>query len=416
MGGESKDAFIPKAGAEKKPVHAEQRKTPDALKSQDKSKAREAAAEKDEKLVKTELGEKRQELKTIRSQEKPEPEKPQSRVIPSDQDSLAKEADERFQDYTSRREEYYSEKRKQYFGDPKPETWKTRVASKLKPLRNLTRMFGDTVRSFQSIGEKRTLPNTQLSATVLSRSEVHDDPQFQQLLSVPDNHRQLMDLMDREFFREVNCRNVLMLRGLKPEQFHLLARQMGDSPRAFLSDDRGENAGRYATDNVLPPNGEHPFVSKDDPDYEAEKALWGPVYPGMKNVPVINDWMMSRTHSVIYGVKDMDGSDVLLMPIHVDPLNPVTVFRFGKKTLDDHKTTGVEQVGQAKYVGTGLYDLGIKYMLRKLNMAKEQGLIADLKVNGEEKLATTGKITKDDEITMKINAKMPAPESKRIAA
>lgn len=329
-----------------------------------------------------------------------------SRIIASDDESLRYTADERLEDYNSQRTNYYETKRKEYFGEPEPETWKTRISSRLKPLRNITRMGGDLVRSFQSIGEKRTLPQALVTANVLSRSELHDDPEFQRLLSVPENKKPLMDLLDREVFREVNCRNILVLKGLKPEQFHLLAKQMGDSPRAFLSDDRGENAGRYASDNVLPTNGKHPFVSEDDPDYEPEKALWGPVFPGLKNIPVVKDWMMSRAHSVTYAVKDPDGKDVLIMPVHVDPKNPVASFRFGKEALKYHQTTGVEQVGQAKYVGTGLYDLGIKYFLRKLNMAKEHGLIGGLKISGEEKLETTNKITKDDKITMMINEKV----------
>ncbi len=328
---------------------------------------------------------------------------PNPNIIPSDNETLIQIANGRWIDYNSQRDIYNNQKRKAYFGEPKPETWLTSFASKIKPLRNITRMVGDFVLSFQSRSEKESLKLAVVNATILSRREILDNPKFQNLLQIEENNEHLMNLLDQEIFREVNCRTILMLEGLSPAQFHLLAKQMGDNPRAFLSDDRRENAGRFAADNKLPPDGKHPFVPDDDPDSEAEKVLWGPVFPELKWIPIIKDWRMSRTHAVIYAVKDSEGNDILLLPVHVDPKTPVAALKFGKDALKYHQSTDIGQLGNAKYVGTGLYDLGIKYFLKKLNGAKNQGLFADLNVTGVEKLTTTNKITRDDKITDYIN-------------
>ena len=346
------------------------------------------------------LAEARQQLA---SEKTGAPDSKPDNIVPSDDATLKSLAIDRLEDYKTQRESYYQQERGKYFGEPKPETWKTRLATRLKPLKNITRMGGDLLRSFQSISERPTLQNAEVEATILGRDEILANPQFQALLNIPENKTELMNLCDRELFREVNCRNILMLEGLSPAQFHLLAKRMGGSPKAFLSDDRGENSGRYSADNILPADGKHPFVEADDPDYKAEKELWEPVFPD-SSIPVIKNWRMSRTHSVVYAVKDAGGKDVLLMPIHVDPKNPVAAFRFGQDALKYHQSTGVEEVGKAKYVGTGLYDLGIKYFARHLRLAKEKGFIKEVNITGEDKLVTTNKITRDDQITNNINS------------
>ncbi len=146
---------------------------------------------------------------------------------------------------------------------------------------------------------------------------------------------------------------------------------------------------------------------------EQEKALWQPVFPKLASLPILGKigpgkWRMSRTHSVIYGVKNQEGKDVLLLPVHMDARNAVVFVRDlvdkvrgkkreGRAALDYHQM----HTGQEKYVGTGLYDLGIKNMLRLFEEHRDR--VGGLQVVGREKLETTGTIVGDDRITWQIN-------------
>src|SRR5437660_2265339 len=111
-----------------------------------------------------------------------------------------------------------------------------------------------------------------------------------------------------------------MITGICQHEFHALVKEMWYNPLAFLTDDRRENAGRVAIDrDENQPVG----LSPQDPDYEAEDALRQKVFPGVKHIPWVKDWRMSRTHGVVYAVKDYEGRDVIMFPVHGDVNNPI---------------------------------------------------------------------------------------------
>jgi len=188
---------------------------------------------------------------------------------------------------------------------------------------------------------------------------------------------------------------------------------MGYNPWAFFSDPRGENAGRVAIGNELLEDGRHPLadIQRSHPDYEREMALWQAVFPKLGRIPGVKDWRMSRTHGVVYALKDEEGKTVLMFPVHIDPKSPIASVRdvFGKKkgerwALAYHQIAGEGR--KAKYVGTGLYDLGSKNFIRLLKKANENGLFANLVVEGADKLKTTNTIVGDDRITWQIAEKV----------
>jgi hypothetical protein len=122
---------------------------------------------------------------------------------------------------------------------------------------------------------------------------------------------------------------------------------------------------------------------------------------------------MSRTHGVVYGLKDEQEKDVLMFPVHIDPKSPIATVRdvFGKMkdekwALAYHQIAREEETRKTEYVGTGLYDLGCKNFIRLLKQANENGLFANLIIDGTDKLKTTGTIVGDDRITWRIAEKV----------
>lgn len=217
--------------------------------------------------------------------------------------------------------------------------------------------------------------------------------------------------MEMELYKEVNCERFLMLEGLTPAQFHCLIRKMGYNPWAIFSDPRGENAGRVVIGNALLADGRHPLadIERDHPDYDKEMALWPPVFPKLGHIPWVRGWSMSRTHGVVYGVKDEQEKDVLMFPVHIDPKSPIALVRdvWEKKkgerwVLAYHQIAREEEARRSAYIGTGLYDLGCKNFIRLLKRANENGLFANLIIDGADTLKTTGTIVGDDWITWKI--------------
>ncbi len=286
--------------------------------------------------------------------------------------------------------------------------WAARKGSK-----NFTRLLPDMIQRIGSLGKKESLKEESVKMTVVDRNDFITDKRYSEFFDFeknPQNKEPLENFLKREISAEVGAANFLMTEGLTVAQYHSFVRQFGHSPFAFWSDDRGENAGRISIDNVLPQDGKHPLadLQPGDPDYESEKALYQPVFPGLTRLPYIGKWRMSRTHSVAFAVKNAEGKDVLLLPAHMDARNAVVFWRDLVDKLTGKKQEGrgalayhQMHTGQKNYVGTGLYDLGIKNFLR---LSREhQGSVGQLQIDGEDKLQTTGTIVGDDRVTWQIN-------------
>jgi len=203
--------------------------------------------------------------------------------------------------------------------------------------------------------------------------------------------------------QEVNATHWLMVTGVSVEQLHAIVYNMGHNPTAKLSGDRGENAGRIAIDNYP----EDMPIDASDPRYPNESQYWKQLFPNKLLPKAIQKWHVSRNHSVVYSVKDKEGKDVIMLPIHMDPKNWVVTIKelftgkmFSKKkgeksALDYH---GLPQANK-RYLGTGLYELGASQFIHMLRR-KQPGAFGNLIVEGEEKLDTTKTISGDDAAAM----------------
>ena len=282
---------------------------------------------------------------------------------------------------------------------------------------NFVRMFSDGVRLIGSkLISKETLREADIQAEIVPRNSLLEHPTFQEAIATENsyaakNKKILAEFVDREVATEANCTNVVVVRGLSPTLHTRLISEMGEQPVTFLSDSRGENAGRVAIDNI--PRGGHPFLSDQDPSYQDEMRYWMPVFfnlderPSRSWIQPWKRWYVSRTHGVVYATKDTQGKDALFFPIHVDTKNPVMAIveavkgtgKGEKSALAYHQTA---VANEASYVGTGLYDLGSAIFVHRLREMAHQGKIKEPKIKGEENLRTRYSIVKDDQITWKL--------------
>jgi hypothetical protein len=196
------------------------------------------------------------------------------------------------------------------------------------------------------------------------------------------------------------------------EQLHLLIRKPGHNPTVFLSDPRKENL-RFAMDNRLE-EGHHPFQNKIQSlnltasQYRKEISYWQPIFSGvLKRVPGFRNWHMSRTHGLVYRVKDRS-EDVFYIAVHIDPKNAISVIPeiFGKRALGDKSALYYHQTAAGKgekYLGTGLFGLGTAVFIKLLKDAQFRGTINKLDVEGENNIDTTFSIYTDDMIVKKIS-------------
>jgi hypothetical protein len=290
----------------------------------------------------------------------------------------------------------YEKKWMEMFGHEKPAERESLVD---KATVNVRRWFTDMKERKGRRVDLEAIRTSEVELVVEGRDAVIGDFEAGRLTG--ENAPIYEKLVAKELAAEANANHFLMVRGLKREELHFVIEQMGQNPIAFLSDPRGENAGRIAIDNALV-DGEQPLGINT----EEEKRYWSPVFPNPPRwVPEgIKKWMMSRTHGVIYGVRDTRGDEEFLIPIHVDPKNGVAAIgeiftgrRKGERAaLDYHQ--GVD-MGDQHYLGTGLYDLGAAVMIELMERAQEKGVIGKLIVRGAEKLDTTGSIYEDDKLT-----------------
>jgi hypothetical protein len=212
----------------------------------------------------------------------------------------------------------------------------------------------------------------------------------------PQEAVRLKNLFERELFREANCERVLMIEDMSIPMLVKLMAKAGINPMVFLSDNRGEQA-RIAID-LEPVDGKHPLANKiaGDVDMNKEMRYFEKVFPLLR-------WRMSRNHSTVYLVHEVD-KPILILPVHVDPKNAVVVFKdlLGRKDKSEKGAMeyhGMEETKGQDYLGTGLYDLGIALLIGTFQRLHQKGLFRDLKINGENLIDTTGTIIGDDEQT-----------------
>ena len=323
-------------------------------------------------------------------------------------DQLPQAAEQRLQSFHAFRDNYRQAAETRFGAPP--------TYSVLKHANNVTRMIGDFVRELRSKRETETLNTLNVSAEVVAREEFFEDQQLAELLALVKNREAASAFVWQELMAEVNCSHVLVLQGISAEQFHLLIRQMGDNPAVFLSDYRGENGGRIGYDLKPRANGTPPLIDPDHPYYSEESTFWGKVLH--TDIPFLRNLHVARNHSTIYQLKDASDQDVLVLPIHVDPKNPSASLgdlynkiagkeSLGRSAIDYHKPA---DLNNKRYLGTGLYPLGIKLFLQRLNEAQTNGLFANLQVVGEEKLnnQTTDTIFADDLIGIEMEEQMNA--------
>lgn len=271
--------------------------------------------------------------------------------------------------------------------------------------------------AFKRRRSEQELQDVTIQARVLNREGFLEDGDVQRLLNIKDNKPVLRELCNQEIFLEIPVDRVLLVRGLTTIQLNVLAHQLGHAPVPSFAANRKENGGRFALDNTLI-NGKHPFEQElrergaTEEEIREDLVYWRPVFPNAPKWAFWRKWKMSRTHCPVYACKDVDGSDALFLPVHIDPKNLVAVIgdfyrrllrrpKVGRtNALEYHRQPGADERhgGQRKKVGTGIYDLGIAHFLKLLRRAKEQGIIREVEVEGEEHLRTTLTVSGDDRI------------------
>ncbi len=253
-----------------------------------------------------------------------------------------------------------------------------------KGAKNILRYAGDLWRRAIRRETLEDVKESELTISVLRRDQFLKTPLFDSLYGNRRNHRFLKAFMDQELFQEVQCSHFLALKGMSVNELHILIEHMGQNPRAFLSDDRGENGGRIAIDNTLI-DGKHPFLAPGDGRYDEELPFWQPIWPKISKRSALHGWMVSRTHGVIYRFNAHE-RDILIIPIHVDPKNVVMFFGelFGSKHVQGQSALSYHQipVGEPEYIGTGLYRLGCHVFIHMMTAAFAQGLMKNLVVEG----------------------------------
>lgn len=341
--------------------------------------------------------------------------------------STAEASSALLEEFVSSRKQYASRRGEMFGADPvHAETIIDKVKDKIplkvkkawKGTKNITRWIEDLVARLGNRSSDAEVQKLSLKLDVLGRTDLLDDPAFQSLAQVDGNREILLKLLDQEVFKEANLSHFVMVSGASVAQFHHLMRELGHKPTAFLSDDRGENGGRIVMDNMLEEGEKHPLLSETDPRYQDEMKYWDKVFPGSPEWAFWSNYRMSRLHGTVYAVKDAQGNDVLLSPIHIDPKNAIVavaeVLRLRKKQKDEHHGLAYHDAmldEETDYLGTGLYDLGCSVFIRQLERAQATGKFAELTVSGADRIRTSGTIIEDDARTWEIRRQVAEKSS-----
>lgn len=300
------------------------------------------------------------------------------------------------EEYKSDRDQY-TRKWKKLFGNDMPKIRKSGWGVIKRGSKNLTRIPADVLRLWRTNFKSQKTEHLVAELVVESRRVV-----------IKDARRGLVDGVNVKTYRalavegvvtEVNCRNIIRVRGLNLGQFYSILWRLGANIRPFFSEDKGENGGRWVMDNhnlsEFFPGG----INEDKDMYFLQK-----IFPKAPRWMFGGRWTNSRTHGVIFEVKTKTGETELLIPVHIDAENAFVAIKemvLGKKhrevsAIEYHRMP--EQQGNI-YVGSGLSETGCLVLIGLMQKAKQKGIIKHVKVRGRKRLATSGYIS-DDELLM----------------
>ncbi len=304
-----------------------------------------------------------------------------------------------WKEYKVHRSEY-TKYWKDFFGEEMPKIRKGWWGMIKRGSRNLTRIPEDFLRMRRTNFKNQETENSVVELSVEDRRIVIKDAV--RGMVGDKNAKTYRSLAIEAVATEVNCRNIIRIKGLKLGQFYKILWRLGVNIRPFFSEDKGENAGRWVMDNYDLPNIYPGIVDESRDEYYLQK-----MFPKAPSWTFWGKWTNSRTHGVVFEINTNAEQPDLLIPVHIDAENAFVAIReliTGKKrreisAVEYHRMP--EQQG-SMYVGSGLSEIGCLVLIGLMRKAKEKGIIKDVKVKGKEKLVTTGSISGDDELMWKV--------------
>jgi hypothetical protein len=266
--------------------------------------------------------------------------------------------------------------------------------------KNVTRIPADAVRLSRLDYRRQKTSNLRLEVTVEGRRLILADARKGLMSGV--NKPVYEALAKEQLVSEVNVRNIIRIKGISLGQFYKILTDLGLHITPFFSEDKGENGGRWVMDNRgLPELLSGKLDTQKDAYYLRKMFVQAPDWSFW------GKWTNSRTHGMIYVIRKEDGKEEILVAAHLDAENAFVAIKemlTGKKrrnigAIEYHRMP--EGQGEA-YFGTGLSEWGCLILIELLKKARKTGLVKQVRVSGEEKLATTGSITEDDELMWQV--------------
>lgn len=269
--------------------------------------------------------------------------------------------EERIEEF-SRTRKIYETELADHFENLPPQsksTFRRILVGYLGKLVNVFKLTSEKLRIGSEIWSE--LSKTEPVITVLNR-QLHENETIKELLEVEGNLKTLREIFTKEVYGEIPCTHVVMIQGLEGRLLRAFLRLIGFNTNTILSDPRGE---AHAVSLNLGHEMQNPFLGEGST--EDENTFWRRIFPQS----YLLAWSWARLHSLVYELETPDGEPVFILPIHIDPKNGVaaiaeTIFQKqcpGEKALHYHQTF---QEGSENYVGTGLYTLGVLYLIRIL--------------------------------------------------
>lgn len=264
-----------------------------------------------------------------------------------------------------------------------------------KASKNFRRIPGDFLRLWNSKYKSQDISDVTAEIEVEDRLLVLRDARNNKINN--KNRGAYRNLAANEVATEINCRNIIRIKGMSLGKFYKFLSDSGCNIRPFFSEDKGENGGRWVMDNRKLPVLLHETLDKEKDRYYLDK-----MFPQAPAWLPWSEWTNSRTHGVIYEVSKKEGSEELIVPTHIDAENALIAIReiiTGKKrreigAIEYHRMP--EEQGEA-YVGSGLGELGCLVLVGIFQQAVADKKIKAVNVKGLDRLSTSGSIAKDDE-------------------
>jgi hypothetical protein len=264
-----------------------------------------------------------------------------------------------------------------------------------KASKNFARIPGDFLRLGKSNYKSQDISGVTVEMEIEDRLLVLRDASKNRINK--KNRKAYRNLAANEVATEINCRNVVRIKGLTLGEFYKFLSDSGCNIRPFFSEDKGENAGRWVMDDR-----KLPVLLQDTLDPEKDKYYLERMFPHAPSWLPWSQWTNSRTHGVIYDISEDGEGKELVVPTHVDAENALVAIKeivTGKKrrrigAIEYHRMP--EEQGEA-YVGSGLGELGCLLLVGIFQKAAADKIIKAVNVVGLDKLSTSGSIAKDDE-------------------